>query len=482
MTDHLVTPPVVRDDLIAAFDASWLSGAALGHGSHGSDEDVVLDCGTPASNAMIALCNAAELADGGGMIPYLRIGAAPRDSAMAGRRWQVVLDGAIEDGVRQWRERAGPLAGASSAFFRQHDGAFLLATMRRWRDELSMPPKSDDAPLPVLNAHTVAPLEPPIPRNILAATPTAETLKSELLERWGTAQSLAAPHTCGPGEIKRGALPDRLSRARIPGSVSAPLRVPAVPTEMGSASGAAAAVPPDVVYQVFVYHLGLPRRDQEFLVLGSQTLDTLRDRIYCRSDLAEAEQCHAATYLYCEGVLYDDRRPGRHVRPPAPLAGSSEAVVGDDGPRFLSDEVSAWSLAALRDGRSTGWGLLRGGSMTATRFDQLRPRLGAHYVYCHQGSCQHIVVFADARFLSALPGYDLLDSACYPRHLAQAPIRRRLCSACSRVTARHASFGDALAAETPTYLCDACLDLLHCDAAGHAAYAGGATVIPYLHD
>lgn len=483
MTDHLATPPLVYEDLIAAFDASWLAGAALGHGGDG-DDDVVLDCGTAASNAMIELCNAAELADGGSLSPYLRVGAAPRDGSMAGQRWHAVLNETIEEGVRQWRKRAGPLAGAGSAFFRQHDSAFLVATMRRWRDELAIPPKSDDAPLPVLNAVSIAPMEPPISKSVLAATPTAEDLRAGLLERWGTARSLASLPQNRTGERLRGALPDRLSRARVAGAASAPLRAPAVspPAAAGAAGDAAAS--PDIVYHVFVYHQGLARRDQEFLVLGSHTLDTLRDRIYCRTDVAEADQHHNASYLYCEGVLYDDRRPGRHVRPLATPAASPEpaAAAGAAGPRFLSDEVVAWSLSALREGRSTGWGLLRGGSMAATRFDALRPSLGAHYVYCHQGSCQHIIVFADARLLSPLPGYDLLDSAFYPRHLAQAAIRRRLCSACVRVSARHASFGDALTADTPAFLCDACLDMLHCDASGRAVYAEGATVIPYLHD
>lgn len=483
--DDLITPALVGADYEAAFDSTWLAGANLG-GCDGEGDDVVLDCGTPASDAAIALCNALEIGRvGPGYVPapYLRIGPQPRDRALVGRHASAVIDGYVEDAMRRWRQYAGPLVSAGSAFFRQYDNKALLATLRRWCTELESPSLPDDAPVPVLAAPLVAPLLPPVPQAMLDSTPTAARLRNELLERWGTARFLAhhgglahASQPVPPGDAIRKTLPEHLGSARVQNVASASLRSRALPPLPPPVN-----VSPEIVYRVVVYHPSLPRRDQEFLVLGSQTLDALRDRIYCVSDLAEAGQGHAAAYLYIEGVIYDDRRPGRDVMP-RPTPGES-VVAANPARRFLSEEIASWSHNALRCGRSTGWGDLRPGSMAETRFDTLRPRLGAHYLFCHCGSCQHIVVFADVRFLSALPGHDVLDASCYPRHLAQAAVRRRHCGACGRNPARLAVYGDALTADNPTYLCETCNSLLRYNAEGVLnAASAGVTVLPYFHD
>ncbi len=54
-------------------------------------------------------------------------------------------------------------------------------------------------------------------------------------------------------------------------------------------------------------------------------------------------------------------------------------------------------VRARRCGRAAGVGELHVASMVSTRFQDLRIRLGAQYVYCHQGNCEHIIVFMDMR-------------------------------------------------------------------------------------
>lgn len=500
MTEHLHTPPCVAADFVAAFNTAWLDGASLGHAS---DLDVVLDCGTLSSDAMISLCNEYELSGKRPSLePYLRVGAAPRDHVFAGRPFLSILDGHVDDAMAQWRVHAGHDAMAASAFFRQHELAAHNSALRRWREELmaqvNNPSRAEEPPVPLM-AMPVARLRPPVPPEILRAVPTADAIRTRLRERWGTAAFLgrsgglafAGQPLRGSDETMRtSTMPESVSRAPVPGAQAAPLRANAIPRPCELPGGAVAA--PQMVYHVIVYHSAQPRRDQEYLVLGSHSLDTLCDRIYCPSDLQAPESTarHSASYLYVEGVLFDDRRRGRDVSPlesedprtslPVPSR-SREKGHGVQHPRYLSDEVTAWSRDALEAGRSSGWGLLRSGSMSATTFDALSPRLGAHYVYTHRGNCQHIVVFADARLLSALPGHDVLDAGCYPRHIVQVPLRRRICMACGRAKARHEVYGSALAADNPSRLCDACHDLLHCDADGRVTF-GEATVLPYLHD
>jgi hypothetical protein len=495
-------PPLDIRDLIAAFNASWIAGAPLGQDEAG--DDVVLDCGTPAADSMIAMCNAAELAaDSFERVPspYLRIGAAPRDAALAGRSWNALLDGHVAAGLaalRAHRSATGPSSSPASAnasaatpptksglevssrALSSAKGARMRKALSEWCTLLMAQlrdPSQRASPVPALSV----PGADSSPVDILSSLPTASDITARWQQQWG-----AASYFCRPGgpafagyqrhaEERTNVLrANRVAAVRVPGALEGDLagrslpRLPSVPARADTATA--------VIFTVAVYHERMLRRDQEFLVHGDQTLDALADRIYCLSDHPTCSSGYGgrgASYLYIEGVLYDDRRPGRSVVTTSGQESSER--------RYLSREVEEWSLDALHQGRSLGWGALRGGSMQATRFVDLRPRLGAHYLFCHQGNCQHLVVFLDARCLSPLPGYDVLDAACYPRHMLQAPYLRRRCAACKRNRARHAVFGDPFTAANPTHLCDSCHRLLHTDADGNLDLRG-ATVVPYVHD
>ena len=47
---------------------------------------------------------------------------------------------------------------------------------------------------------------------------------------------------------------------------------------------------------------------QEFLVLGSQRLTELRDKIFCQSDEMRVSSNANSGYFFIEGVFYDDLR------------------------------------------------------------------------------------------------------------------------------------------------------------------------------
>lgn len=517
MSDHLYSPPIDPAALVSAFNAGWITFAPLGHDA-GNDIDVVLDCGTAASDSMIALCNISELS-AANPLPYLRVGSVPRDAALAGRSWNDVLDAHVEAGMVAWRTRrsAFPSAAAcaasaapptappetktsatasKSSLTRKALQAWCVELMAQLRD-----PSQAAAPVATFAAQAAAPSAAPAAQQsvggedaalaeVLESLPTAFGLAQQWQQRWGSAAYFS--RRGGPAfagiqrtiDERRNVLSDL--PVRVPGASPYDLRsraVPPLPTCGAAATNQPAQLPPhSVVYTVAVFHDRLLRRDQEFIVLGEQTLDALRDRIYCLADHSGGPLGSGgpgASYLYVDGVLYDDRRPGREVSSTVPAASSSSSSPRPA--RYLSHEVEEWARAGLDSRRSLGWGPLRGGSMQATRFVDLRPRLGAHYVYCHQGSCQHVVVFMDARLLSATPGYDALDASFYPRHTFQAAIKRRMCSACKRAVSRYATFGDPLTVANPTYLCARCHELLHSDSEGRVVLRG-AIVVPYLHD
>jgi len=65
--------------------------------------------------------------------------------------------------------------------------------------------------------------------------------------------------------------------------------------------------------------------------------------------------------------------------------------------------------------------------MHDTRFGDVELSVGAHYLYCHQGDCEHIVIVTDVRQVtSSDPG----NWFSYPVHTYQATVEHRMCSVC----------------------------------------------------
>ena len=76
--------------------------------------------------------------------------------------------------------------------------------------------------------------------------------------------------------------------------------------------------------------------------------------------------------------------------------------------------------------------------MTATRLRSLTVQLGAHYVFFHQGNCEHTFAFVDIREKNE-------HDSQLPALIFRRKIRRRLCSVCCGSTTKHGSRGKAYA-------------------------------------
>lgn len=221
----------------------------------------------------------------------------------------------------------------------------------------------------------------------------------------------------------------------------------------------------DVVIRVAIYHYRDFKKKQEFLVLGSQPLTALRDRIYCLSDHEDTFKgaYSSAAFFYVDGICYDDCRP----------------IPGSDGQERaqLSEPVIDWSRAALTSGKVSGWGLLESKPMEQTCFSDLTVRLGAHYLYCHQGDCQHIMVFTDMRTVTQI---DEVNENKYPIHTYQTVLKRSKCAVCPR-PAECILYGDRFGNNNPTYYCSQCFHRLHYTPDGKLK-SGSFKVYPYYHD
>ncbi|XP_013406021.1 snRNA-activating protein complex subunit 3 isoform X2 [Lingula anatina] len=190
--------------------------------------------------------------------------------------------------------------------------------------------------------------------------------------------------------------------------------------------------------------------DQEFQVIGSNTLTDLRDKYSCVADFSvpgefsedpdmpqdnRAKDLFKSGFFFIEGTFYNDMRY--------------------DDCRDYSKVIIDWAKEKER-----GLGPYTSAKMETTRFVDLKLRLGQPYVYLHQGECEHLVVFSDLRLHGA---DDPQDAKAYPLLVHKSKPRRQLCIACQTMTARWIVHGSPLAPEDPSHFCDVCFKMLHYD-------------------
>lgn len=96
--------------------------------------------------------------------------------------------------------------------------------------------------------------------------------------------------------------------------------------------------------------------------------------------------------------------------------------------------------------------------MQRTRFCDLRFRLGATYLYCHQGDCKHMIVIRDMRLSHP---EDVQNRAAYPRLIYQLKTRAQKCSVCKIYRASKVALDDKWGNENHCYYCDICFGHLH---------------------
>jgi hypothetical protein len=191
---------------------------------------------------------------------------------------------------------------------------------------------------------------------------------------------------------------------------------------------------------------------------------------------------------------HEDRRPSP-PSPSLPIAPPLPRPINGLGPSYGAP-IAEWANRELEAGVATGWGPLQARRMRGVRFSDMCVRLGAHYLYVHQGSCEHILVFTDCRLHNAAADGPLDVQQCaadsgvgatrigllgrhtlalpYPRVVSQLRYKRRKCSACAAQPAVRVVYGDPYGQENPEHYCAECYGLLHGSvcAEGSVAAAG----------
>ncbi|KAL6544666.1 hypothetical protein OROMI_023528 [Orobanche minor] len=151
---------------------------------------------------------------------------------------------------------------------------------------------------------------------------------------------------------------------------------------------------PETVLSVEVYHNRKTwLKTQEFLVLGRQFLSELRDKICCLTDeiMKKAGRCDPSGYFLIEDVFYNDTRESSAIDYSKPILDWLENSKNDALEKWeyiLSGELQKKQKELLGSESKQKLPTLKSGHMQRTRFCDLKFRLGAGYLYCHQGGLQ----------------------------------------------------------------------------------------------
>ncbi|KAM0878908.1 hypothetical protein ACQ4PT_034557 [Festuca glaucescens] len=221
---------------------------------------------------------------------------------------------------------------------------------------------------------------------------------------------------------------------------------------------------PEVILCVEIYDQRQSSvKSQEFLVLGSQLLTDLKDNIYCSTNkLMEVNnQRDHSGYFLIEGTFYNDTRHYSAVDYSKPILDWLNESSDEAAEKW--DAISSGALKKRQKDLLRGLNIsnvpeFKSAKMQSTYFSDLHFRLGAGYLYCHQGNCKHTFVIRDMRLIHP---EDTQNQAEYPLMTFQMQKRFQKCSVCQIYLATKMTVDDKWAPSNPCYFCKQCYYLLH---------------------
>ena len=225
--------------------------------------------------------------------------------------------------------------------------------------------------------------------------------------------------------------------------------------------------PNEIILKVAVYHPEKPsRKIQEILVLGSQKLTVLRDKIHWhRDDISKMNKMHVpSAFLFIEGTFYDDMRDPAAVRYSDNIMDFIKHKSKQGKFLFKKKKGMAGQKKEEEEQGGIYWGKkgeyqFRQEKMEEVTFNQLQLKLGSsNYVYCHQGICEHHIAFLDVRMVH---NDDVQLASQYPVSLFQKMERRHKCMICAVDEGRYLVYGDDMSPCSPCVFCEGCLQALH---------------------
>ncbi|KAK1422010.1 hypothetical protein QVD17_24839 [Tagetes erecta] len=219
----------------------------------------------------------------------------------------------------------------------------------------------------------------------------------------------------------------------------------------------------DILLCIEVYHINRHLtwvKTQEIMVLGQQLLTELRDKLYCLTDeiMKLNSKYDPSGYFLIEDIFYNDLREASatdYSKPILEWLRESKKTALEKWECIISGELQQKQRKMLGTGNLPQF---RANPMQAARFCDLSFRLGAGYLYCHQGDCKHTLVIRDMRLVHP---EDVQNRAAYPLIMFQSRLRFQKCSCCKIFKAVKVTVDDKWAPENPCYFCGICYYMLH---------------------
>uniref|UniRef100_A0A6V7QS64 snRNA-activating protein complex subunit n=1 Tax=Ananas comosus var. bracteatus TaxID=296719 RepID=A0A6V7QS64_ANACO len=239
----------------------------------------------------------------------------------------------------------------------------------------------------------------------------------------------------------------------------------------------------EVILCVEIYHKNNSSvKTQEFLVLGSQRLTELRDNIYCLTDnlMEIAGEHDPSGYFLIEDTFFNDMRNPSAIDYSKPIfdwLNNCKSEAAEKWEVILAGVMKKKQKELLGDLEISKLPNFKAVDMHNTRFCDMRFRLGAGYLYCHQGNCKHMLVIRDMRMIHP---EDVQNQADYPLLTFQLRPRHRKCSMCKIYHATKMTENDKWAEKNPCYFCIKCYFLLHYKEDNSLLYPH--TVYDYYHE
>ncbi|XP_026159635.1 snRNA-activating protein complex subunit 3 [Mastacembelus armatus] len=199
------------------------------------------------------------------------------------------------------------------------------------------------------------------------------------------------------------------------------------------------------------------------VMTGSHSLAELRDAICCVSDLQVcgefsntpdiapdfiSKDHFKSAFFYFEGVFYNDMR---------------------------FPECQDISMTIIEWAKARNFPPYSQAKMEDTRFIDLKIKVGFPYLYCHQGDCEHLVIFTDIRLVHK---NDCMDKKLYPLLIHKHRVTTQKCAVCHVYIGRWITKNDQFAPSNPCLFCDKCFRMLHYDAKGNKL--GDFLAYPYV--
>ncbi|PIA55437.1 hypothetical protein AQUCO_00700022v1, partial [Aquilegia coerulea] len=220
----------------------------------------------------------------------------------------------------------------------------------------------------------------------------------------------------------------------------------------------------EVVLCVEIYNMSKSWvKNQELLVLGSQMLSELKDCICCLTDqlMRKAGKYNPSGYFLIEDVFCNDKRDPSAIDYSEPILDwvrNSKVEAREKWECVLSGELQQKQRALFGQATTPNLPQFKTVEMHKIRFCDFWFRLGAGYLYCHQGDCKHMIVIRDMRLIQP---EDVQNRAVYPLLTFQHKIRYPKCSACKIYRATKVTVDDKWSQENPCYFCDNCYQIFH---------------------